>query len=176
MLCAKRTQQWWPTTPNTVGCYILHLFAHPVACCWELLRKVWNRSNLKLCANGRNNSQQCSVCLHGALHLTPFLFHWQVIHLKRFQLVNNHWVKSNKTVQFPMEGFDPSAFLAKPSSQCQKQWGTGERGGDWGEERSNHTAGEWSEYRHHSVCRMWQSTVRGSVGNQLGSFVVDHLK
>ncbi|KAM7433841.1 Transcription elongation factorSPT6 [Porites harrisoni] len=38
-----------------------------------------------------------------------------VIHLKRFQLVNNHWVKSNKIVQFPMEGFDPSAFLAKPS-------------------------------------------------------------
>ncbi|CAH3192792.1 unnamed protein product [Porites evermanni] len=33
----------------------------------------------------------------------------------RFQLVNNHWVKSNKIVQFPMEGFDPSAFLAKPS-------------------------------------------------------------
>ena len=40
----KRTQQWWPTTPNTVGCYILRL----VACCWELLRKVWNRSNFKL--------------------------------------------------------------------------------------------------------------------------------
>ena len=115
MLCAKQTQQWWPTTPNTVGCYILHLFAHPVACFWELLRKVWNRSNLKLCTNGHNNSQQCSICLHGALHLTPFLFHWQVIHLKRFQLVNNHWVKSNKIVQFPMEGFDPSAFLAKPS-------------------------------------------------------------
>ena len=59
--------------------------------------------------------QQCCVRLHKALHLTPFLFHWQVIHLKRFQLVNNHWVKSNKIVQFPMEGFDPSAFLAKPS-------------------------------------------------------------
>ena len=115
MLCAKQTQQWWPTTPNTVGCYILHLFAHPVACFWELLRKVWNRSNLKLCTNGHNNSQQCSICLHGALHLTAFLFHWQVIHLKRFQLVNNHWVKSNKIVQFPMEGFDPSALLAKPS-------------------------------------------------------------
>ena len=59
--------------------------------------------------------QQCCVHFHKALHLTPFLFHWQVIHLKRFQLVNNHWVKSNKIVQFPMEGFDPSALLAKPS-------------------------------------------------------------
>lgn len=36
-----------------------------------------------------------------------------IIHLKRFQFVNGHWVKSNKVVQFPMEGFDPSAFLAK---------------------------------------------------------------
>ena len=24
---------------------MLRPFAHPVACCWELLRKVWNRSN-----------------------------------------------------------------------------------------------------------------------------------
>lgn len=39
-----------------------------------------------------------------------------IIHLKRFQFVNGHWVKSNKIVQFPMEGFDPSAFLAKRSS------------------------------------------------------------
>ena len=23
-----------------VGCYMLHTFAHPVACCWELLHKV----------------------------------------------------------------------------------------------------------------------------------------
>lgn len=37
-----------------------------------------------------------------------------IIHLKRFQFVNGHWVKSNKIVQYPMEGFDPSAFLAKP--------------------------------------------------------------
>lgn len=34
--------------------------------------------------------------------------------MKRFQFVNGHWVKSNKIVQYPMEGFDPSAFLAKP--------------------------------------------------------------
>ena len=27
---------------NVVGCYMLRSFAHPVACCWESLRKVWN--------------------------------------------------------------------------------------------------------------------------------------
>ena len=25
---------------NIVGCYLLRPFAHPVACCWMLLRKV----------------------------------------------------------------------------------------------------------------------------------------
>ena len=43
---------------NIVGCYILRPFAHPVACCRELLRKIWNRSNF-----WANNSQHffCSV-------------------------------------------------------------------------------------------------------------------
>ena len=41
----KRAQHCWPTAPNNVGCYILRLFTHPVACCGELLRQVWNRSN-----------------------------------------------------------------------------------------------------------------------------------
>ena len=27
-------------TPNIVGCHMLHPFALPVACCWELLCKV----------------------------------------------------------------------------------------------------------------------------------------
>ena len=36
----KRTQHCWPTTPNIVGCYMLCSFAHPVACCWVLLRVV----------------------------------------------------------------------------------------------------------------------------------------
>ena len=36
----KRTQHCWPTTPNIVACYILRPFAHPVACCWMLLRVV----------------------------------------------------------------------------------------------------------------------------------------
>ena len=37
---SKRTHHCWPTTPNTVGCYILRPFAHPVSCCWMLLRVV----------------------------------------------------------------------------------------------------------------------------------------
>ena len=56
--------------PN-IGCYMLCPFVHPLVCCWELLRKVWNLSNFKVRANGRNNSlvvvgQQCCVRLHGA--------------------------------------------------------------------------------------------------------------
>lgn len=46
-------------------------------------------------------------------------FFLQIIHLKRFQFVNGHWVKSNKIVQFPMEDFDPSAFLAKRTSSTE---------------------------------------------------------
>ena len=37
----KRTQHCWPTAPNIVGCYVSRRFARPVACCCELLRKVW---------------------------------------------------------------------------------------------------------------------------------------
>ena len=36
----KRTQLCSPTTANIVGCYMLRLFAHPVACCWMLWRVV----------------------------------------------------------------------------------------------------------------------------------------
>ena len=32
----KRTQHYWPTTPNIFGCYMLRPFALHVACCWEL--------------------------------------------------------------------------------------------------------------------------------------------
>ena len=38
-LC-KCTQHCRPTTPNIVGCYVLRLFAHPAACCWDLLHNV----------------------------------------------------------------------------------------------------------------------------------------
>ena len=57
-LC-KCTQHCWPTTPNIVGCYVLHLFAHPAAFCWDLLHDVWKQSNFKLRADGSNNYQRC---------------------------------------------------------------------------------------------------------------------
>eukprot|EP00795_Rhopilema_esculentum_P015115 gene15115-6296_t len=34
-----------------------------------------------------------------------------IIHIKRFQLLNNRWIKSNKIVKFPMKKFDPSSYL-----------------------------------------------------------------
>ncbi|RVE39894.1 hypothetical protein evm_015456 [Chilo suppressalis] len=36
----------------------------------------------------------------------------RIIHLKRFQYVNNKWIKSQKVVNFPFEDFDPTEFLA----------------------------------------------------------------
>ena len=48
-------QHCLPTAPNIVGCYMFCPIAHPVACCWELLFKVSNQSNLQLTANGCNN-------------------------------------------------------------------------------------------------------------------------
>lgn len=35
-----------------------------------------------------------------------------VVHLKRFQYVNNKWIKSQKVVNFPFQDFDPTAYLA----------------------------------------------------------------
>ena len=69
------------TIPNNVGELLANNFASvcspccTLLCCWELLRKVWNRSSFKLRANRCNNSQQCwrvvgrrrCVCLHVAL-------------------------------------------------------------------------------------------------------------
>ncbi|KAF5303286.1 hypothetical protein FQA39_LY10025 [Lamprigera yunnana] len=35
-----------------------------------------------------------------------------IIHLKRFDCVNNKWVKTQKVVNFPFKNFDPTAYLA----------------------------------------------------------------
>ncbi|XP_055541927.1 ubiquitin carboxyl-terminal hydrolase 32 isoform X2 [Wyeomyia smithii] len=35
-----------------------------------------------------------------------------IVHLKRFNFVNNKWVKSQKVVNFPYEDFDPTPYLA----------------------------------------------------------------
>ncbi|KAH9503862.1 Ubiquitin carboxyl-terminal hydrolase 32 [Bulinus truncatus] len=58
----------------------------------------------------------CSKCKKHCLaakkldiwRLPPIL----IINLKRFQYLNGRWVKSHKIVNFPLKGFDPSAYLA----------------------------------------------------------------
>lgn len=37
---------------------------------------------------------------------------FQIVHLKRFNFVNNKWVKSQKVVNFPFKNFDPTPYLA----------------------------------------------------------------
>ena len=70
----KRTQHCWPTTPSIVGCYMLRPFAHPVACCWMLLRdvaqslkpvKLFSQQLLTflLFRDPRSVAQQCWICL-----------------------------------------------------------------------------------------------------------------
>lgn len=52
--------------------------------------------------------------------MLPFLL--QIIHLKRFQLVNGRWIKSQKIVKFPRESFDPSAFLVpRDPALCRRK-------------------------------------------------------
>ena len=46
---------------NIVGCYMVRPFAHLVACCCVLLRKVWKRSNFSA-----NNSQHFFCCVIAA--------------------------------------------------------------------------------------------------------------
>ena len=83
MLCLKPrepTQHCWPTTPNIVGCYMLRSFAHPVACCWMLLRVV--AQSLKpvklfsqqlptflLFRDRRSVAQQCWIRLHSSSNI-----------------------------------------------------------------------------------------------------------
>lgn len=37
---------------------------------------------------------------------------FKIVHLKRFNCVNNKWVKSQKVVHFPFDNFDPTPYLA----------------------------------------------------------------
>nr|XP_054402845.1 ubiquitin carboxyl-terminal hydrolase 6-like [Pongo abelii]XP_054402851.1 ubiquitin carboxyl-terminal hydrolase 6-like [Pongo abelii] len=73
---------------------------------------------------GENDMYYCSKCKTHCLatqkldlwRLPPFL----IIHLKRFQFVNDQWIKSQKIVKFPRESFDPSAFLvSRDPALCQ---------------------------------------------------------
>ncbi|XP_063060913.1 ubiquitin carboxyl-terminal hydrolase 32 isoform X2 [Engraulis encrasicolus] len=65
---------------------------------------------------GEDELYYCSKCKTHRL-ATKKLDLWRlppilIVHLKRFQLVNNRWIKSQKIVKFPRMGFDPAAFLA----------------------------------------------------------------
>jgi len=40
-----------------------------------------------------------------------------IIHLKRFALYNNRWIKSNRLVNFPMKGLDPSSWLVESPAE-----------------------------------------------------------
>ena len=73
----KRTQHCWPTTPSIVGCYMLRPFAHPVACCWKLLRvvglsfkpvKLFSQQlpTFLLFHDSRSVAQQCWIRLHSS--------------------------------------------------------------------------------------------------------------
>ena len=75
-----RTQHCWPTTPNIVGCYMLRPFAHPVACCWMLLRvvgqslkpvKLFSQQlpTFLLFRDPRSVAQQCWICLHSSFNI-----------------------------------------------------------------------------------------------------------
>ena len=70
----------WPTTPNIVGCYKLRPFAHPVSCCWMLLRVVAQSSKpvklfsqqlstFLLFRDRRSVAQQCWICLHSSSNI-----------------------------------------------------------------------------------------------------------
>ena len=101
-------------------------------------------------------------------------------------------MKSNKIVRFPMEGFDPSAFLAKLSRSGTSSVITSDGGvttvnvksseelvnEEETEERKEATTRRGSEVSTDIALsvRCDKVLLKGSVGNQLGSFIVDHLK
>ncbi|XP_047141245.1 ubiquitin carboxyl-terminal hydrolase 32 isoform X2 [Hydra vulgaris] len=66
---------------------------------------------------GDDETWYCSKCnMHRKIakkfdiwKLPPIL----VIHLKRFHMINNQWVKSNKHVRFPFDSFNPSVYMTK---------------------------------------------------------------
>uniref|UniRef100_A0AAY4DKB7 ubiquitinyl hydrolase 1 n=1 Tax=Denticeps clupeoides TaxID=299321 RepID=A0AAY4DKB7_9TELE len=74
---------------------------------------------------GEDELYYCSKCKTHRL-ATKKLDLWRlpailIVHLKRFQFVNGRWIKSQKIVKFPREGFDPSAFLAPREAEKSRQ-------------------------------------------------------
>ncbi|XP_031429479.1 ubiquitin carboxyl-terminal hydrolase 32 isoform X2 [Clupea harengus] len=74
---------------------------------------------------GEDELYYCSKCKTHRL-ATKKLDLWRlppvlIVHLKRFQFVNGRWIKSQKIVKFPREGFDPAAFLAPRERSLQEE-------------------------------------------------------
>jgi len=75
----KRTQTLLAN--NSQNCWMLHVASvqhtllHVFACCWELLRKVWNRSNFKaLQRDATLLAKSCCVLLHLAVGLLHVIY------------------------------------------------------------------------------------------------------
>jgi len=75
---------------------------------------------------GENEKYYCSECKTHQLavkklqiwRLPPIL----IIHLKRFQNVNNKWIKSHKIVDFPVDGLDFTNYLAAVPAETLKRY------------------------------------------------------
>jgi len=75
---------------------------------------------------GDNEKVYCSNCKTHQLavkkmqiwRLPPVL----IVHLKRFQCVNNKWIKSHKIVDFPINGLDFTDYLAAVPSETLKRY------------------------------------------------------
>ncbi|XP_058455432.1 ubiquitin carboxyl-terminal hydrolase 32 isoform X2 [Malaya genurostris] len=64
-----------------------------------------------------------------------------IVHLKRFNYVNNKWVKSQKVVNFPYEDFDPTPYLASVPQETilrHKELLEGTGSGHYGYDGRNH--------------------------------------
>ena len=114
----KRTQHRWPTTPNSVGCYMLRPFVHPVACCYILLRVVaQSLKPVKLLATYKRTQQlptmlgvvgqQCCIRFHKALHYITVPKH-------------NNWTSMQVIAFF---SFITSRLCGCPLHFIKKLWG-----------------------------------------------------
>ena len=74
---------------------------------------------------GEEEKYYCSSCKKHQLaskklqiwRLPPIL----IVHLKRFHFVNGRWIKSHKIVDFPLQGLDPTDYLAATPQQTIKR-------------------------------------------------------
>lgn len=73
------------------------------------LRAFTSEEKLEECYHCSNcKSKQPATKKLQIWKLPPIL----IVHLKRFNFVNNKWVKSQKVVNFPFKDFDPTPYLA----------------------------------------------------------------